>query len=322
MASLFNSVNNHLFITLCEVINAVQSGEVLTRSQLIARLKSDDFNYEYAADTNTEEMLADYFFTFDPDSGQAECRLLDEIPYFLTTDEKHWIVNLLQDKQFSFLLSSSLREKLNSQFATETAPDLSAYWVRMQRNAGAPVAVDKQDFLKTVFSALRSNKNIVCTYTETPSNKEITITGSPCRLEYDLAKNAYTLLLWSEHKLIKIPLSSVSAVTLHSSAKPEDIEPKLQAYLKEHVTKVTLAVQEKNNAVERCFAMFSSFDKDSWRDDDGKYILEVSYYDFDYPEIRKNILSLGSAVKVLKPEPIAADILNELKEMFANYSEL
>ena len=37
----------------------MQNGETLTRSQLIARLKSDDFNYEYAADTKTEETLAD-----------------------------------------------------------------------------------------------------------------------------------------------------------------------------------------------------------------------------------------------------------------------
>ena len=321
MASLFNGVNNHLFIKLCEVINAVQNGETLTRAQLTNRLKSDDFNYEYAADTKTEETLADYFFTFDTDTQQAECRLLNEIPYFLTNDEKSWLANLLQDSQFSFLLSAPLKGKLKALFAAEAMPNLSDHWVRLQRNADAQLDKNKQECLHNIFLALRNKRNITCTYTDNATKQAVSVSGSPCRLEYDLAKNGYALLLWEKDQPVKIPLPDLTSVTLLASEKPADTEQRFQAFLKKHTAKAQLEVQEKNNAVERCFAMFSSYDKDSWRSDDGRYILEVTYYDFDYPEIRNNILSLGSAVKVLQPDAIANDVLQELKAMYARYQE-
>ena len=322
MASLFNGVNNHLFIKLCQVINAVQNGETLTRSQLIARLKSDDFNYEYAADTKTEETLADYFFIFDTENGAAECRLLDEIPFFLTNDEKFWICSLLQDKQFDFVLSGKLHEKMKKMFSGEATPSLTNSWIRLQRNSGAPIAENKRQCLQTILQALRELKNITCLYTDNETKSEKAITGSPCRLEYDLAKNEYALLLWEENELTRIPVVNLSEVALLTTDKPADTEDKFQAFLNKHLTKVRLEIQDKNNAIERCFAMFSSYDKDAWRSDDGKYLLEVNYYDFDYPEIRRNILSLGSAVTVLQPESIATDILTELKGMYERYREL
>lgn len=321
MVSLFNGVNNHLFIKLCEVINAVQNGEALTKKQLLTRLMADDFNYEYATDTKTEETLADYFFTFDSENGTAECRLLDEVTFFLTNDEKAWIASLLKDEQFAFLLTPSLREKMEGIFLSDKEAGFGSYWYRMQRNAGKPMLQDKQECIKNIFSAFRNQKNILCSYTDGTGKNSFTVTGSPCRLEYDLALNTYNLLLWTGNAPVKIPLECLATTALLPIERPTNIEEKFQAYLEKCSAKVRLEVQEKNNAVERCFAMFSSYDKDSWRSDDGKYILEVNYYDFDYPEIRRNILSLGSAVTVLQPESIATDILDELKNMLQRYTQ-
>ena len=80
-----------------------------------------------------------------------------------------------------------------------------------------------------------------------------------------------------------------------------------------------MEVQNTRNAVERCFALFSSFDKKARLQDDGTCVLTISYSPPDEDEIFEKILSLGSAATVVAPQSFRERVHRKFAEINALY---
>ena len=88
-----------------------------------------------------------------------------------------------------------------------------------------------------------------------------------------------------------------------------------------NVAQVSLKVWNTRNAVERCFALFSSFDKKARLQDDGTYFLTVNYCLLDEEEIFEKIFSLGSAVTVVAPKNFRERIIEKFSAIQNLYLE-
>lgn len=236
-------------------------------------------------------------------------------PEPVTVIEKSWLKTMLQDEDFSFLLSPALRQKLLT--ALQDIPTLlqPGDWQKIQLQRTPKDTL--QQLLRTYYEALLQDVQIEWTTTN-----DITCQGSPIRLEYDIAANQYALWVWprdektpQKYKLIQ--LKSIKGLT---HPRESHIEEKWQQYLKDNQCTVQLKLTPKNTAVERCFRLFATYDKTGTVSETlDTYHLTVHYYAFDKQEVIDKILSLGNTVTVLEPKELRQEIITILQKAHHQY---
>ena len=100
---------------------------------------------------------------------------------------------------------------------------------------------------------------------------------------------------------------------------PEGIEEAFHQFLADRRQSVALRIERQNNAVERSFMMFASYDKEaSYDEETDTYTIQLYYYDFDRCGILQQILSLGAAATVLAPADMRESIIEHLQAAWQN----
>ena len=83
----------------------------------------------------------------------------------------------------------------------------------------------------------------------------------------------------------------------------------------------SIADKKNTDAFDRCYSLFSAYDKEAFAESEDVYNIKVYYQDFDRREIIARILSLGSAAIVLEPEDIRDEMVERLKQAWELYKE-
>lgn len=206
---------------------------------------------------------------------------------------------MLEEPGAAFLLPDDLREKLRQTLAA--IPE----WPR-----------------DTIWQALREKHQLAYANRDSSGHLHEGIC-SPCRLEYDAAANCYDLIIWQsdEARAIKMRVARLASVQCLDAPIPEDTEEAFHQFLADCRQSVALRIERQNNAVERSFMMFASYDKDkeaSYDEETDTYTIQLYYYDFDRCEILQQILSRGAAATVLAPADMREAIIERLQAAWQN----
>lgn len=312
-APLFHEIHSELFLSLCQVINEIHQGRKMTRKDIINALPNYDWNSRERASE-----LIDSLFLFQ-DNEQAILFLDKPIHHRPSTVELIWLRLMLQDKRVAFLLPNDLRKKLTSLLEVKHNPwSLADIWQLIQSQGDDFSAI--QDKLAIIWQALHQRKKLY--YRKLDKRGQIHAkTCVPCRLEYDAMANRMHLIIWqlAEQRAIKININSLLEVQCLNENIPSTIENAFQIFLRNCRSSVVIKVSRKNNAVERCFMMFASYDKEaSYDEDQDTYTLTVYYYDFDREDILQQIISLGAAATILSPDDMRQEIIKRLVAAWQN----
>ncbi|MBQ7477577.1 MAG: WYL domain-containing protein [Selenomonadaceae bacterium] len=301
MKSLFNEINNPLFHELCRLVNEIHSGHKLTRKELRQRITNISvFHYNEAPETDREDALIDKLFHFATPSSPAEICLDAPLPALVTRVELSWLKNMLLDESFAFLLPANIREKLLNRLQDISplhSPDL------LEKNSKP----SHSPCLSILLDALYQKKMIHC-----PLGLI-----APCRLEYDLATKDYALIAWNPatREVIKSSLDDLHLIEASEQDLPSNTFEELSSYLQSHQKEVTLQLTPTRNTFERCFSLFSTYDKNARMEQDNTYLLTIRYYDLNHEEIVQKIRSLGTAVTILAPEDMRQSMQDTLRQM-------
>ena len=95
------------------------------------------------------------------------------------------------------------------------------------------------------------------------------------------------------------------------------------SFLSTRKSEVTFRLVDKKNtnAFDRCYSLFSAYDKEACAEEENVYTIKVHFQDFDQQEIISRLLFLGSAVTVLEPEDIKDEMIECLKQAWEYYRE-
>ena len=312
MQSLFDDTKNPVFVLMCRIVNEIQAGAKLTRKDILNRIfLLPEFVYTEAPEVEREEKIVDTLFNFNR-AGFAEIPSEENFSLPISDTELCWLRTVLADEELFFLLPDALRKKLLN--CLKDFPPLyeKNFWRKLRvktKTASGKIFSDK---LAVIVEALRLQKKIFC-------DKEIL---TPCRLEYDLFADKYALIVWREtaQRVEKIPVENLGLLALSNENISPDVEGHLKKFYAEHAAEVSLKVENTRNAVERCFALFSSFDKKSRLQDDGSYFLTITYCTLDEEEIFEKILSLGAMATVISPKSFRERIIKRfiaIKNLYA-----
>ena len=316
--ALPHETNSAVFQKLADLQNHIQdnsNASNLTRGKIIRNLPFHDIS-ERAHDID----LVNAVFHFGHQApDELEATLLPsnsgKIPILPSRTELRWLKTMLVDRHNKFLLSSALQAKLLSKLEDIPAYPLSAVWQKQQLTGENTTHPEILNTLSTICQALQKNCNISLEYKDWKGTAYIG-TVSPCRLEYNTYTNRFHLLGWAqdEDRVLHLSISGLQSIHLASTKIPADIPSKFAAHLEKLKEHAELLLTDTKNAKERCYAMFTAFDKTAFIDKKGIHHLDITFYSFEQEEVIRRILSLGPAATLISPKDMRQEIIRRLQK--------
>lgn len=144
----------------------------------------------------------------------------------------------------------------------------------------------------------------------------------PVKIEYSFINDVFRICAFEEkeNRFIKMNLSSMSNIRIQDVSM-EHLKEEYQDYLDTNTKKIALDVDPVDHVIERCFRIFSFYERKAIYDKESqKYKFEIHYLKFDENEVIRDILSLGSSVMVLEPKRLQKEIYRRIVKARDVYS--
>ena len=136
----------------------------------------------------------------------------------------------------------------------------------------------------------------------------------PVKIEYSFLNDLFRISVYSEEedRFIKLNLVTMKNIKILDETF-DDLEKEYQDFIEMNTKKIELDVDPIDHVIERCFRIFSYYDRQARFDkEDNKYKLTISYLKSDENEIIRDVLSLGSYVVVMSPKRIQKEVYKRI----------
>jgi len=275
---------NGIAYTESEIDDVINRRDLLTPALYKKALRNDDY----------EHLLAHALIETTEDGKEVES-ILPDLPLVIISDaERMFLKDLISDARVSWLLSEDLSQLLTATLHSVDTTFPTNTWTRI------PTMTDdtptSMDVVIQCLQAIESNVRI------TLNDKDL----SPCRLEYSVGSNGYTLIAYdhTEETFKDFSLHDVENITVSTQARLDDLEIVYATYREESKQTISFILHDANNAVDRCFNYFSNYTIQAKDITAEKFTIEVSYLPFQEQDILRHLLKLGCAIRILDDCPL------------------
>lgn len=180
---------------------------------------------------------------------------------------------------------------------------------------------DSDNGLRVITEAILENKSIVYDNVKDGAYEYRDETAFPVRIEYSLLNDTFRISAYNpgEKRFFMMTLDTMRHIR-GGQERLENIQKEYKAFLARNRKKVVLDVEPTGHVIERCFRIFSYYERRAiYNRGEEKYRLEIVYNAFDEAEIVRNILSLGSGVVVLEPLVLRRRICDRIMKVANAY---
>lgn len=318
---LFHELKNAACITLQKIIDEVVNGADYSYQEVLDRLTDSFATREL--DNHLEESMIKAIFDCT-DKNHLILHIASPIPACPSQVEKEWLKSILLDENYIPFLQPALRDKLLTNLVQTNSLIPANVWETHTYIGDDLTNPQFQQKLRIILTALQTKKQVSYVNQDFAGNIH-THTQSPHRLEYSLKENKYYLIVWNEeqNRAIKINIDNLVKITLTNIAIPKAQYEKIRTFFIERLNTnepLVIKIRQKNNAVERAFALFACYDKKSYVEGE-YYKMEIYFRNFDEAQIIHALLSLGSAVTVDSPTRIRDKIIQIVQETYQHYQD-
>ncbi|WZL71696.1 WYL domain-containing protein [Clostridiaceae bacterium 35-E11] len=324
---LFSPHKNKYFSTVSKIINNFMIKGPVTEKSLLAFLRKNGF---YEADFEFEASLLNKvtqsmhnidnanYHILKKDKNTYKPVIESKIPVRPTLIEKQWLKMILQDQKSQLFLKNITINKLVAALQPIPSPFEPKYWDIKNQDQYCDDFSDVvyQKNFKFLLEAVRQEKMIRYTYKDKQGKLYENKEAYPFRIEYSLRNDRFRLssLPVNLERPIKMNLSRFLHIEVledeHSDVKNTTLKKLREKKVKQPLV---LEIDNKYNAIERCFSLFSYYQKEAcYHPTTDKHLLKIYYYQFDESEIIRDILSLGSSVIVIEPEHIRNQVIRRI----------
>lgn len=275
---------NGIAYTESEIDDVINRRDLLTPALYKKALRNDDY----------EHLLAHALIETTEDGEEVES-ILPDLPLVIISDaERMFLKDLISDARVSWLLSEDLYQLLTATLESVDTTFPTNTWARI------PTMTDdtptSMDVVIQCLQAIENNVRISL------NDKDL----SPCRLEYSVGSNGYTLIAYdhTEETFKDFSLHDIESITVSTQARLDDLEIVYATYREESKQTVSFILHDANNAVDRCFNYFSNYTIQAKDITAEEFTIEVSYLPFQEQDILRHLLKLGCAIRILDDCPL------------------
>lgn len=275
---------NSIAYTESEIDDVINRRDLLTPALYKKSLRNDDY----------EHLLAHALIETTEDDEEVES-ILPDLPLVIISDaERMFLKDLISDARVSWLLSEDLSQLLTATLDSVDTTFPANTWTRIPTMTDDTPA--SMDVVIQCLQAIENNVRI------TLNDKDL----SPCRLEYSVGSNGYTLIAYdhTEKTFRDFSLHDVESITVSTQARLDDLEIVYATYREESKQMISFILHDANNAVDRCFNYFSNYTIQAKDITAEEFTIEVSYLPFQEQDILRHLLKLGCAIRILDDCPL------------------
>lgn len=275
----------------------------------------------------SKEETKSWLFSYNEDNNKFCPVVKKEMPIILNSIELDALNSIIDmDIADGFLKQTTINKIKESLKNRETEWSINNIKYKRQYSDGDKNNIDEINLkLKILLKAIRKKCAIKCdniTRRNVIYKEQIIF---PLKIEYSTINDKFRLYCFkveeSTKKYVKMNISGLKNLKLEEEIKTEQDEDFIKTNI-DNTKKVTLYIDPEKHVLERCFRLFSFYDRQAIYDrENNRYILEINYYIYDENDVIKNILSLGSRVVVKSPDDIKQVILSRVKKAMSNYEK-
>lgn len=324
---LFHECKNKYFYMVSKIINMAAEG--LYKDEIIKIIENEEYDEKLIGkdfqtfediilNTNAENSLN--LLTEENDKFYSVLHKEKQLPLKIrfTALEKQWLKSFISIKDVQKLLGQEIIQKLNKALEdVESYEDTIDFTNKNQRSFEYDLKQFNTVFF-TIINAMKDNKCIKYTNITADGTIYKDKTAVPLRIEYSLKDDTFRASIFSieDKRHILINLHTIAAVDIIDYKYNLDRKQLLENMKNEKYCEepVTIIVEDKRGAMERCFMSFSSFERNSHMIDVNKYEMDIFYYSFQEYDVISKIIALGPYVTVKSPEKIRKIIIERIKK--------
>lgn len=168
--------------------------------------------------------------------------------------------------------------------------------------------------LSIIAEAIRTHKEIVYDNVLLGKYSYLDKHAFPVRIEYSFINDIFRVSVYDEtqDRFVKLNLSTLENIRL-TKEKNINVENKYHQFLRDNTKVLELDVEPIDHVIERCFRIFSYYDRQASYDaEEKKYRLSINYLMQDENEVIRDIMSLGSYVVVVSPKSIQKEVYKRI----------
>ena len=314
---LFNDYKNRYYRCIQNIINQIYNGEKYDKKD-IRKILHNAYLEEESILVN--ELVNKNFFKFEDDI--VKLRIDYNIPIRLNDLELAYLKMFVEDDEFNKVLNDEILEKLKKNLNDVQSLDYNKFWKRenIDKYGDSLKNNEIRNNILILEKAILNNKYIK--YSSKNRNGDIfeNKIAYPYKIEYSIKNNKYRLIIFFDNRAIKINIDSITNIKILEERDVLEKEKiQIQDFIKNRKNigeALVLKIEDNNNTLDRCFNLFSAYDKKYYYDIDNNLILNIYYHNFDEAEIVRDILSLGKSVIVLEPKKIRDKVVERILRNF------
>lgn len=182
---------------------------------------------------------------------------------------------------------------------------------------------DADQKIKIIAEAIIQNRPILYDNIKDGAYEYRNESAYPVKIEYSFLNDSFRISAYHpyENRFFMMTLDTIRNVRLGDEER-KDLQSEYKAFLNKNRKKVVLDVDPSGHVIERCFRVFSYYERRAvYNRKDNYYRLEITYNAYDEAEIIRDILSLGSSVVVLEPLKLKKRVRDRAIEACREYEK-
>ncbi len=318
-SELIDEYGNYFFISLINAVNSIVDGEKLKLLNFQNKIitAAGDSEGDYLGEVS-DDIKSEYDVLFELDGDKfLTSRINSHIPICLSETERIYLKAILHSKYSKLFLSDNEIAQLDSSLKDVPYILIDEYVVSSHSRADS-FFTKQADKLRLLLSAIKGNREI--SYSNKTKNTDYTERcGYPVKIEYSVLYDVLQLSLWSsdEHRPVKLNIHSMYDIKLTENIWKEKKSPAEMLETKRCKEPIIAEISDDISTLERVNILFSMYDT-KISESEGKYLLEIGYYEYEKDEVIKSLISFGPYVKVVSPSETVDRIKEEIIKLFGN----
>lgn len=288
----------------------------------VNNLSGSEFGQEFFEELTVKGKTIKELLLLKESNGEFYPAIDDiDIPIMLTGLEKRYIKMLLNDKQFSYMLSRETYNKLESALENVKPLNCTESFVYTDVCSEFDDTTVMFNKISILTKAIKDHSTI--SYLNNAKNGKVyKFKAKPYRFLFSLKSKKWQVILVPEKETVDniypilANVERLSNIEICEDSEGSYSDGKELIEQKKSKESLVLVIRDKYTSLERCFRMFSDYEKNAfYSEQTGLHHLTLQYYSFDEAIIIKDILSLGDAVEVITPESIRAKIIERISKI-------
>ena len=308
--NLFDETENKYFEFISYLLQNNRKYSKEEVNLLIEQLLTGESDFDVIDAIFSTKEGAELVFTY---SEVYEPAIMTNFPIRMGLIEQQAAKSLIENEYIKHFLSEETIEKLK-----ECTSCIEEEWttkdIQVKNIFSGGATETEKDFgqvISVIAKAIKEHKAIKYDNVREGVFEYRNVSVFPVKIEFSIMNDRFRICAYEaeQDKFLKMNLDTMENIELSEKVYDGNLEEMYKTFLKSNTRTVKLDVEPVVHVIERCFRIFSYYDRKARYDrQENKYRLEISYLKYDETEIIKDILSLGGYVTVIEPKGLQKEV--------------